>query len=282
MKYLPPDPERVVVKLKQRDVNTHKGDYGRILLLCGSVGYTGAAALCAMGALRTGSGLVYLGVPEPIYGIEAVKLTEPIVMPLEHDNGRLSVKSTEQILPLLDRMDAVAIGPGLGVSTGTKHVIKTVLKNFSGPGVLDADGINCLSEHKDILRDRTGATILTPHEGELARFLGHPLESREEDAIRTAREYGVVLLLKGHETIVTDGITTYVNHTGNPGMAVGGCGDLLTGMIVSMLGQNIPALDAAVASAWLHGKAGDICARELGQCAMLPSDMLNVLPRLFK
>ncbi len=268
--------EKVLKLLPDRDPHAHKGDFGRVLLLCGSRGYTGAAALAAMGALRSGAGLVYLGVPESVYAIEAIKLTEPVVFPLPDQDGMLGSDASSQIANLLPKMDAVLIGPGLGQSTGTLAAVRTVLEQFDGPVVLDADGINVLAAHKDILRGRTGPGILTPHKGEFDRFGG------PADPTAFAREFGCILLLKGHRTQITDGSRTYTNPTGNPGMAVGGSGDVLSGIIVSLLGQGIPPLEAAAAAAWLHGAAGDLCAREIGQYGMLPSDMLQVLPRLMK
>lgn len=268
--------------LPDRDVNAHKGNFGRILLLCGSRGYTGAAARSAMGALRCGAGLIYLGVPECIYEIEAVKLTEPIVLPLPDEDGKFAESATNPVFKLLPKMDAVLIGPGIGCNSGTFSLVKSVLENFSGPVVLDADGINVLSGHIDILRGRTGPTILTPHEGEFARITGTPIEDRIESAVSFAKDTGTILLLKGHRTVITDGTDVYVNTTGNPGMAVGGCGDVLAGMIAALLGQGIPPLKAASCGAWLHGAAGDLCAEQLGQYGMLPTDMLQVLPRLLK
>lgn len=275
------DHETVLSHLPERKKDSHKGDYGRILLLCGSRGYTGAAALAARGALRCGAGLVYLGVPESIYEIEARKLDEPIVFPLPDEGGMLAESAAVQIAQKLKNMDAVLIGPGLGQSAGTLAALKTVLETFEGPVVVDADGINLLAAHKDLLRGRQYPTILTPHMGEFAR-IGEVKPSREETAVSFAREQGCILLLKGHETLVTDGESCYRNPTGNPGMAVGGSGDVLAGMIVSLLGQGLGPLTAAACGAWLHGAAGDICAKELGQYAMLPSDMVEALPRLLK
>ena len=269
------DHEQVLQILPDRDENAHKGDFGRVLLLCGSRGYTGAAALAAMGALRSGAGLVYLGVPESIYAIEAVKLTEPIVFPLPEKEGKLSAAAIAEILQRLPNMDAILVGCGMGQSEDTFAVTKAVLENARCPVVLDADGINVIAPHKDILRGRQYPTILTPHAGEFARLGG-------TEAERFARNWGCTVLLKGHRTMITDGVRTYVNHTGNPGMAVGGSGDVLAGMIVSLLGQGIQPLKAAACAAYLHGAAGDLCARELGQYGMLPTDMLNVLPRLMK
>ena len=276
------DHESVLNILPDRDVNANKGDFGRILLLCGSRGFTGAAALAAMGALRTGAGLVYLGVPESIYAIEAIKLDEPVVFPLADEGGMLSDRSIGDIKGRLSTMDAVLVGPGIGRSPGTRAVVTAVLESYQGPVVLDADGINVLSGHRDVLRGRKYPTILTPHDKEFRRIGGDLSVDRIQAAESFAREMGVVLLLKGHETIITNGQQTYVNGTGNPGMAVGGCGDVLSGMIVSLLGQGIEPLEAAAAAAWLHGKAGDVCAQELGQYGMLPTDMLRALPRLLK
>ncbi len=268
--------------LPDRDINAHKGDFGRILQLCGSRGYTGAAALAAMGALRCGAGLVYLGVPESIYAIEAVKLTEPIVFPLPDEDGMLSAQAMNKITQMLPNMDAVLIGPGLGQSQGTFTVLKAILQQFSGPVVIDADGINVLAGHIDLLRGRTAPTILTPHEGEFTRINGQACKDRVAEAKEFAANNQVILLLKGYRTVITDGTDCYINHTGNPGMAVGGSGDVLAGMITALLGQGIAPLQAAACGAWLHGAAGDICEKEIGQYGMLPSDMLQVLPRLLK
>lgn len=274
--------DEVLSILPDRDPVSHKGDYGRILLLCGSVGYTGAASLAALGALRAGAGLVYLGVPASIYQIEATKLLEPIVMPLEDRDGHLYSGSIHQIVSLLSRMDAVLIGPGIGDFDDTRDVVEFVLKNFNGPVILDADGINVLKDHKDVLRERVAPAILTPHEGEFRRLGGIPEKGRAAAAVDLARELGTIVVLKGHETMITDGSDGYINTTGNPGMAVGGSGDVLAGIVTALVGQGIAPLEAAASAAWLHGAAGDICAREIGQYGMLPSDLLQTLPRLMK
>ncbi|MBQ7415532.1 MAG: NAD(P)H-hydrate dehydratase [Oscillospiraceae bacterium] len=268
--------------LPDRDPWAHKGDFGRVLLLCGSCGYTGAAALAAMGALRCGAGLVYLGVPESIYAIEAVKLTEPIVFPLPDCDGMLAAEAVEQINQLLPKMDAVLIGPGLGQSNGTLAALKTVLRQFDRPVVIDADGINLLAKHRYLLRGRTAPTVLTPHDGEFIRLAGELGEDRAAAAGALAQELGCTVVLKGHESLITDGKNCYRNRTGNPGMAVGGSGDVLAGILVSLLGQGIEPIQAAAAAVWLHGAAGDRCARRLGQYGMLPTDLLEELPRLMK
>lgn len=268
--------------LPDRDPWGHKGTFGKILLLCGSRGYTGAAYLAAMGALRSGSGLTFLGVPESIYEIEAVKLNEPVVFPLPDENGHLGLMAIPEIEKRLPQMNAVLLGCGLGQSAGTLAVVRSVLEQAKCPVVLDADGINVLKEHKDVLRGREYPTILTPHDGEFLRFGGTIGEDRMASAAYFSQEWNCVLLLKGHRTCITDGETCYRNETGNPGMAVGGSGDVLAGMIVSLLGQGLQPLEAAACAAWIHGAAGDLCAEEIGQYGMLPSDMLTRIPRLMK
>ena len=274
--------KNVLSILPQRAADTHKGNYGRILLLCGSRGYTGAAALAAMGALRSGAGLVYLCVPESIYEIEANKLLEPIILPMPEKDGKFGLKTIECISEVLFNMDAVLIGPGMGVSEDTFHLTAWVLQNANAPVIVDADGINVLSGHIDILRGRTSPTVLTPHTGEFIRLGGTNSEDKISETIRIAKETGAVIVHKGHKTVITDGDTVYRNTTGNPGMAVGGSGDVLSGMIAALIGQGIDPLEAAACGAWLHGVSGDICAKEIGQYGMLPSDMLKVLPRLMK
>ena len=274
--------ELVLSLLPDRNPWGHKGNFGKLLLLCGSRGYTGAAFFAAMGALRSGAGLVFLGVPESIYGIEAVKLNEPVIFPLPDVGGRLSADAVPEILSRLPRMDAVLVGPGLGQSEGTLAVVRAVLEKAECPVVVDADGINVLRAHRDLLRGRKSPTILTPHDGEFARLGGIIGEDRMAAAAALADDLGCVVLLKGHETCVTDGTDGYINPTGNSGMAVGGSGDVLAGVITALLGAGLPPLEAAACGAWLHGAAGDRCAAELGQYGMLPTDMLSALPRLMK
>lgn len=276
------DHQAVLSILPDRDENAHKGNFGRVLLLCGSRGYTGAAYLAAMGALRTGAGLVYLGVPESIYQIEAVKLNEAIVQPLPDRGGMLCREAIREIEARLPRMDAVLLGCGLGLSEDTEEIVCWAIQNVPCPLVLDADGITLAARHIDLLRGRAGTTILTPHAGEFAR-LGIPRTTDPmTDAKTAATLLGCIMVLKGHRSCITDGEREYINPTGNPGMAVGGSGDVLAGMIVSLLGQHLDPLAAAACGCWLHGAAGDACARRLGQYGMLPTDMLEALPRLMK
>ena len=276
------DHDAVLKKLPDRLVTAHKGDFGRILLLCGSRGYTGAAALAAMGALRIGSGLVYLGVPKSIYTIEAGKLLEPIVFPLPDLNGKLCRTAIFRLSKIIHQMDAILIGPGLGRSDGIRNIVKWVLQHFNGSVVIDADGIFHLRDNIDILRGRKYPSILTPHEGEFNHLLGSKCTDRSSAAVSAANELNSIIVLKGHNTVITDGIKLFVNQTGNPGMAVGGSGDILAGMIAGLIGQGLSPLDAAACGAWIHGAAADICAEQTSMYGMLPSDMLGVIPRLLK
>lgn len=229
-----------------------------------------------------GAGLVFLGVPRSIYAIEAVKLNEPVIFPLSEGDGKLSRAAIPEILARLPQMDAVLMGPGVGQWEGTLAVVKAVLENARCPVVLDADGINVLSAHKDILRGRPYPTVLTPHDGEFARLGGLLSRDRMAAAAELSRDLGCIVLLKGHETWITDGTTHYRNRTGNPGMAVGGSGDVLAGILAALMGQGIAPLEAAACGAWIHGAAGDLAAGELGQYGMLPTDLLERIPRLLK
>lgn len=271
----------VLSLLPDRPEDAHKGNFGKLLLLCGSRGFTGAAYLSAMGALRSGAGLVFLGVPESIYAIEAIKLNEAVVFPLPDRDGALSRESIGEIQRRLLQMDAMLLGCGLGLTSHTEEIVCWALENVCCPLILDADGITLAARHMDLLRGRTGITILTPHEGEFAR-LGYPARERQDTAAAAARELGCILVLKGHRTVITDGTRTYINPTGNPGMAVGGSGDVLAGIITALVGQGLAPLEASACGCWLHGKAGDVCAKQLGQYGMLPTDMLDALPRLLK
>lgn len=276
------DHSQVLSMLPDRNPEMHKGSCGKVLMICGSEGFTGAPAFAAMGALRAGSGLVYLAVPRCIYEVEAVKLMEPVVIPLPDQNGTVSSDAIASIAGYISKVDAVLLGPGMGQSDGVYEIVSWVLQNYNGPIVLDADGINVLKNHRNVLRDRTSPTILTPHAGEFQRIGGAITADKINSAGKLANELGVIVLLKGHKTVITDGCVAYTNNTGNPGMAVGGSGDVLAGIIAALLGHGLQPLEAAACAAWLHGAAGDICSGEIGQYGMLPSDMLKVLPRLLK
>ncbi len=270
--------------LPKGNLESHKGDYGKDLLLCGSKGYTGAAALAAKGALRTGAGLVYLGVPEAVYPILASKLDEPVVFPLpSNGNGRFARMAVEDIIENLRDKDAVLVGPGMGRCYDTEAVVDAVLENARCPIVLDADGINVLEGHIDRLDRAAAPVVLTPHEGEFRRLGGDLSMGRMAGARALAEKTGAVVVLKGYRTITAapDG-RIYVNSTGNPGMATGGSGDVLSGILTCLLGQGMEPAEAAAAAVWLHGRAGDIAEQRLGRRSMLPSDMIDALSAILR
>ncbi|SMC45607.1 NAD(P)H-hydrate dehydratase [Papillibacter cinnamivorans] len=266
--------------LPRRRRDSHKGDYGRVLLVCGSRDYTGAPAFSARAAVRTGSGLVFLGVPASIHGIEAEKNDEAMVISLPEEEGKLSPGAVPVILEQLRGCDACLIGPGLGRSEGVSAAVRAVLETCRVPLVIDADGINALAGNIDIWK-RNCPVILTPHEGEFQRLLGRPMKA---DRISQAREFaqasGCILILKGYRTVTAlpDG-RVYINTTGNPGMAKGGSGDVLSGMLVSLLGQGLSPERAAWGAVWLHGRAGDTTASEKGEYGMTPTDMIEAIPK---
>ena len=274
------------IRLPRRPLDAHKGDFGRCASLGGSVGYTGAPVLAAQAAVRSGAGLVSVGVPTPIWAVAAAKLDEAMPYPLPAGKeGQLSLEAGEAIHARLAGCGVCLIGPGLGRGNGVAAVVRHLLSEIHIPVVLDADGINALEGHMDVLDARQGLhTILTPHDGEFARLGGDLSDGdRLGAARRFAMEHGCCLVLKGHRTITAfpDG-AAYVNTTGNPGMAKGGSGDVLAGVILALLGQGLPARQAVPVAVCLHGAAGDLCAREIGEYGMTPTDMVAALPRVFK
>lgn len=261
-------------KWKPRRKDAHKGDFGRVFILAGSQGYTGAAHLTAMAALRTGAGLVTLGVPEKVYPILARREAEVMVRPF-------SFKSEKEILKFSKIQEILAMGPGLSQDPKIQKIIRKVAAKTSQPLVLDADGLNAIAKHVEILKKRR-QTILTPHPGEFKRLFGKvssSLTDRKKKALEAARKNGCVVLLKGHKTVIAspDG-RVYVNTTGNPGMATGGTGDVLTGVIAALLGQKFSLWDAACFGAYLHGLAGDLAARKVGQVSLTAGDIIEFLP----
>lgn len=270
--------------LPKRNPNAHKGDFGRVLIVAGSVGYTGAPVLAANAALRSGAGLIFTGVPEAVYPIVAQKLDEPMVFPLPCDeDGRLNTRAIPALLSRLENCDACLVGPGLGRSPAILDVVSAVLNQAKCPVILDADGINCLEGHIDVLGQASCPVILTPHDGEFRRLGGDPEpEKRYESAKALARSWGVTVLLKGHRTLIIGPEKVYLNTTGNPGMATGGSGDVLAGILLALLGQGVAPTEAAAAAAWLHGAVGDSCAEAWGECGMTPTDMIASLHLFLK
>ena len=268
--------------LPRRDPEGHKGTFGKVLCVCGSVGYTGAPIFAGRGAVRTGSGLVFLAVPESVWPVAAVKSDEAMPFPVPEAEGRLSLLAEEPIRRRAESCDAVLIGCGLGRGWQTDALVRKLL-TIEKPLVLDADGLNALSGREELLQKRAAPTILTPHEGEFLRLGGGLSAGREAAAAAFSEKYGVYLVLKGHRTVVAalDGRLA-VNGTGNSGMAKGGSGDVLAGMILSLLGQGCEAFAACCAGVWLHGRAGDLAAADKGERGMTPTDLLEQIPYAMK
>lgn len=269
--------------LPRRDPAGHKGNFGKVLCVCGSVGYTGAPIFASRAAVRTGAGLVFLAVPKSVWPVAAVKSDEAMPFPLpETADGKLSLLAEESIRQRASDCDAVLIGCGLGRDWQTDALVRNLL-SIEKPLVLDADGLNALGQSVELLQKRTAPTVLTPHEGEFLRLGGDLSRGREAAAAAFSQNYGVYLVLKGHHTLVAapDGCMA-VNGTGNSGMAKGGSGDVLAGMLLSLLGQGCEAYDACCAAVWLHGRAGDLAAADKGERGMTPTDLLEQIPYAMK
>lgn len=260
--------------LPRRARGAHKGDFGRVYILGGSVGFTGAPVLAARGALRTGAGLVHVGVPREVWPIVAANCLEAMAHPLDPD--------PRQVLDRAAACDGVLAGPGLGRSRQAEELVRLVTAELDRPLVLDADGLNALAGHTGLLTGRSAPTVLTPHRGEFARLTGWngPEQEAGGAAAAFAKEHNCILVLKGHRTVTAAPTgELWINTSGNPGMATGGSGDVLAGMILSLLGQGFDPVRAAAMGVWLHGRAGDLAAEELGEYSMTPGDLLDRLPR---
>lgn len=257
------------------------------MVVAGSRTMNGAAFLTCQSAMRAGAGLVHLATPEPSASILATMLPCCIVHPMPATaDGALSDEAREQILHLSKGASVVAMGPGLTTVDKTRRLVVALTQELECPTVLDADALNCLVDNLYAI-DRIGRPIvLTPHPREMARLAGLPTAAdvqanRVKTAMLFAERYEVQVVLKGHGTIVTDGVYMFVNPTGNPGMATGGAGDVLTGIIAALIGQGLSAFDASVLGVYVHGLAGDLAAREKGQVSMIASDLIDFLPKAF-
>jgi hydroxyethylthiazole kinase-like uncharacterized protein yjeF len=297
-------PERsdLALLLSERPKYSHKGDYGHILIVAGSRGKTGAALMAAKACLRTGSGLVTIGVPESLVDVYQSRVTEEMMLPLpDHGNGMLSPGAADTILGFLSqRADVLAIGPGIGVSSGTQTIMKEIVQSSRSPMVIDADGLNSIKD-KSLFSKAHAPVIITPHPGEMARLLGGRQSRRaelktrnaeiraniEKDRINTALSFskstGTYLILKGVPTVTAEPEgRAFINSTGNPGMATAGAGDVLTGIVASFVGQGLSPQGAAVLGVYIHGLAGDIAAKDKGEQSLIATDLIEVLPEAFK
>ncbi len=272
----------------KRKKDTYKGDYGHLFILGGSPGLTGAVCLTADAALRSGCGLVTVGIPESLNNILEIKLTEAMSLPLpETSSHTFSLKSVKPCLEFIkDKADGVVIGPGISTNKETSDFVKEIIKLSDKPVVIDADAIKIISEEKDILKKMGRKVILTPHLGEMSYLTGEKItnikEDREEISSNFAKKYSVVILLKGSQTIVTDGKKLKINFTGNPGMATAGSGDVLSGIIGAFLVNGLNHFDAAVKGVYIHGLAGDFAAKDKGETSLIASDIISNLPIAFR
>jgi NAD(P)H-hydrate epimerase len=272
--------------LPPRSPESHKGSFGTALIVGGSWGMSGAISLSGMAALRGGAGLVRLAVADVC--LDTVANFEPSYMTvaLPSDSaGRIAYAARRRIVELASSVTAVACGPGLGRSLGLTGLVAWLYENLALPMVVDADGLNALAARPEVLARPGGPRILTPHPGEFARLLGAgrvPAEQREAMAVDLASRCGIVVVLKGHRTLITDGHRQAKNTTGNPGMATGGTGDVLTGLITSLVCQHLSPFEAAQLGVYLHGLAGDLAAGQLGQESMIASDLIRFLPEAFR
>ncbi len=278
-------PEIELPQLPPRRADAHKGDFGTALIVGGSRGMAGAPALAGMAALRGGAGLVRVAVPEVI--LDTVAGFEPSYMtiPLQSDAaGQIAAAAFDRIDEAAEKATVIACGPGLGRSLDLDRLVVRLYQEITKPMLFDADALNALATQPDLLSKPGGLRILTPHPGEFARLVGKKLEgdARNEAAVELAGRCGIVIVLKGHHTLVTDGRRRAFNATGNPGMATGGSGDVLTGLITSLWCQRLEPFDAARLGVHLHGLAGDLAAEEIGQVSLIAGDLIQYLPEAFQ
>ncbi|MEA1968532.1 MAG: NAD(P)H-hydrate dehydratase [Thermodesulfobacteriota bacterium] len=268
-----------------RESETHKGSFGHLFIIAGSAGKTGAAALCANAAMRCGTGLVTLGIPESLNIAVEPQVCEAMTLPLpEKEKGCLSELCFKAIKKAAVQKNAIALGPGMGTEQGTGELIKKIIREIDIPLIMDADALNCIADTPDILKEKKASVIVTPHPGEMARLCKKSVKeiqkNRIESAKNFAKEFDVVVILKGSKTITAlpDG-RIFINPTGNPGMASGGMGDVLTGMTAGLTAQGFSLKNAAIAGVYIHGLCGDILAEKKGPFGFLASDMVKTIPR---
>ncbi len=276
-----------VPKLKSRKPDAHKGDFGRVCIIAGSLGMSGAAALAGRAALRAGAGLVRVATPKTVLPIVAAIEPSFTTIPLTEDSaGRISAKAINTILDAAGENDCLAFGPGVGVSGALRAVLETLLGQEKLKLIIDADGLNNLALIKDWPAKTKASLVITPHPGEMKRLWSAlrreqlPTDRREQ-AVQLAQHSKTVVVLKGAGTVVTNGQKVYVNRTGNPGMATAGSGDVLTGVMAALLGQGLSSFDSAVLAVYIHGLAGDIAAERTGQISLIATDIIQSLPDAF-
>ena len=265
----------------------HKGTFGKVLTISGSRGFTGAAYFTSLSVLKAGSGLSYLALPKSLDTQIKALTPEVITYPIEEKDGHISYSAYEELLEKIQDVDALAVGPGLGLSEGVKRIINDLIQNVDKPIVLDADGINVLKDNLKVISNREAPLVITPHPGEMGRLLGLSPVKVEEDRIYISREFSkeyknIVLVLKGGTTLIAKNGILYYNITGNSGMATGGSGDILTGIIASFMGRGIPPLESAILGVYIHGLSGDMAASYKGESGITATDILAYLPYVLK
>ncbi len=279
---------KTIPKLKPRAIDTHKGDFGKVCIIAGSIGFSGAAAIAAKSALRSGAGLVRLAVPQSVLPIVAAIEPCYTTIPLAEDSsGKISGKAVDAVLRAAEENDIIAFGPGVGVSNGVRAVLENLLRLEGIRLVIDADGLNnlaTLGNWPDICKANV---VLTPHPGEMGKLWAGLLRkvmplNRETIAAEFAAAARAVIVLKGQGTVVADTEKMYINTTGNPGMATAGAGDVLTGIITALCGQDLNNFDACVLGVYVHGLAGDLAAKDKGQISLIATDIMEYLPQAFK
>jgi len=285
---------RLPQRLLRRKLKSHKRDFGHIFILAGSARFSGAAVLASSACMRAGAGLVTIGIPKSLNSsLIKIKPLEVMTLPLpETKESSLSLNAYRKIIEFLKNIDILVIGPGLSQNSSTQNLVRKLILEIDKPMVIDADGINALVGHLPLLK-RIPSTanrlskIFTPHPGEMARLLNKTIDEiqrkRKIIAINFSREYNVIVVLKGYRTVVCSPKGNfYINKTGNPGMATGGSGDVLTGMIAAFLGQGLNPFSAAKYAVYLHGLAGDLAVREKTQVCMIASDIIKKIPEAIK
>jgi len=276
-----------IPELPKRAKDGHKGLFGKVCIIGGSIGMTGAPALAGKAALRSGAGLVRIATPKDALLIVASLDPCYTTISLPQDNsGQISSDASPILIDLTADNDAIAFGPGTGTNKGVRDALNTVISQTDKTVVIDADGLNCLAKSPEWIDRKQAPIVLTPHPGEMkklwASLLREPLPAdRTTQAVTLAKKTKSTIVLKGHETVVTDSQKIYINTTGNPGMATGGSGDVLTGIIIALLGQELDSFDASVLGVYIHGLAGDLAAEQKGQISLTATDIIDFLGRAF-
>lgn len=280
--------EEAVGNIRKRKYNDHKGTYGKALTVCGSINMTGCVYLCNQAAVEMGAGIVIAAFPDCIYSAVTPKMNEPVLLPLKStEDGGISSLACKELYAKMQEASVIAAGCGLGVEHNAKQLVEFVITNAKCPVILDADALNCIANNVDILKNAECDILVTPHPGEMSRLLKMSVKEIESDRMKTAadfaKKYGVTVLLKGANTVIADKDgRVCINATGNPSMARGGSGDVLTGMIAGLVPQTADIYSAACTSAYLHGAAGDLVAETDGELAATPTRLVNNLHRINK